>query len=125
MPRTALLSLALGVALAWLSPGGAAVPAAFPTGADFVAGCDGASPGEACTAELLHVEQVVNDSDHPNATCDGGIDGLLNSRDNAELEQRLTQRVVAVVTWLKQHPDYAHQSYGDGIWAGLKGVYCR
>lgn len=111
-------------ALVWPSPGGWAAPR-FPTGADFVAGCDGASPSEDCTSAVLHVEQVVNDRDNPNATCEGGIDGLLKARDNAELERWLTQRVVAVVAWLKLHPEYDRLSYGDAIWAGLKGVYCR
>jgi hypothetical protein len=124
MRTTALLSLALGVALVWPASGVQAAET-FPTGADFVAGCEATPSHEDCTWAVMHVEEVVNDRDHPNATCEGGIDGLLQARDNAELERRLTQRVVAVVGWLKQHPEYARQSYGDGIWAGLKGVYCR
>ncbi|HQT52156.1 MAG: hypothetical protein Q7U11_09220 [Phenylobacterium sp.] len=124
MRRTTLLSLALGAALVWPEPGAQAAPT-FPTGADFVAGCAATPSNEDCTGAVLHVEQVVNDRDNPNATCDGGIDGLLQARDSAELERRLTQRVVAVVAWLKLHPEYDRMSYGDAIWAGLKGAYCR
>lgn len=124
MRRTALLCLALGAALVWPVAGAQAAPT-FPTGADFVAGCAANPSDEDCTGEVLHVEQVVNDRDNPNATCDGGINGLLEARDNAELQRWLTQRVVAVVGWLKLHPEYDQMSYGDGIWAGLKGVYCR
>lgn len=125
MGRTALLSLALGATLVWPGPGAQALETRFPTGADFVAGCDVASPDEHCTWAVMHVEEVVNDRDHPNATCEGGIDGLMKARDNAELELWLQQRVVAVVGWMKLHPEYDAMSYGDGIWAGLKGVYCR
>ncbi|MDO9472197.1 MAG: hypothetical protein Q7J28_04020 [Caulobacter sp.] len=124
MRRTTLLSLALGAALVWPGPGAQAVET-FRTGADFVDGCAATPSNENCTGAVLHVEQVVNDRDNPNATCEGGIDGLLQAPDNAELERRLTQRVVAVVAWLKRHPEYDRMSYGDAIWAGLKGVYCR
>lgn len=124
MRRTALLSLALGAALVWPGPQAQAVET-FPTGADFVAGCDGSSPNEDCTWAVMHVEEVVNDHDHPNATCEGGIDGLIKAHDNAELERWLQQRVMAVVGWMKGHREYDSLPYGDGIWAGLKGVYCR
>ena len=49
----------------------------------------------------------------------------MKAESNAELNRLLTERVVKVVTWLKQHTEYDSLSYGDGIWSGLKGVYCR
>ena len=54
----------------------------------------------------MHVELVVNSRDDPNNTCDGGTDALLKAASNAELNRLLTERVVKVVTWLKQrtHP---------------------
>lgn len=124
MLKVTLLVLALGVALVWPASNALATDL-FSSGADFVARCDGASPSEDCTSAVMHVELVVNDRDHPNATCEGGTDGLVKARDNAELQRWLSQRVVAVVGWLKLHHEYDRLSYGDAIWAGLKGVYCR
>lgn len=124
MNRATLLTFALGAVLVYLAPNARAADL-FSSGADFVAKCDGASPSEDCTSAVLHVEQVVNDRENPNATCEGGIDGLLMARDNAELERWLSQRVIAVVGWLKLHHEYDRLSYGDAIWAGLKSVYCR
>lgn len=102
-----------------------AAPSPYGTTADFVSLCDGASPSEDCQNALMHVEQIVNFGDHPNDTCDGGPDEILKARSNEELAAKLTERVVAVVAWLKLHPEYSNLSYGDGIWAALKGVYCR
>lgn len=106
-----------------------ALPAAagdysFTTSADFVRDCDGASPPEACLNAIMEVEQVVNDTDHPNATCDGGPDELLKSGSNDELNQKLAERLARVVPWLKAHAEYDAMSYGDGVWAALKGAYC-
>ncbi len=124
MHKLTLMTLVLVVAL--VSPVPKVLAAdLFSSGADFAARCDGGSPSEGCTSAVLHVEQVVNDRDNPNATCEGGMDGLLKARDNAELERWLSQRVVVVVGWLKLHHEYDRLSYGDAIWAGLKGVYCH
>lgn len=119
------LLLALGLALLAPSQSVLADTPAFPTSGDFVQGCSGASPSEECLNTLLHVEQVVDSSDHPDSTCDGGPEVLLKAQNDTELNVLLTERVVRVVAWLGQHPEYASQSYGDGIWAGLKGAYCH
>jgi hypothetical protein len=29
-----------------------------------------------------------------------------------------------IVPWFKARPQYDDKSYGDGVWAALKGVYC-
>ena len=97
----------------------------FETSRQFVTTCEGASPREECLIALLHVEQVVNSRADPNNTCDGGTDTLLKAQSNVELNRLLTERVVKVVVWLKQHTEYDSLSYGDGVWSGLKGVYCR
>ena len=97
----------------------------FATSRQFVVACDGASPPEECLNALMHVELVVNSTADPNNTCDGGTDALLKAESNEELNRLLTERVVKVVAWLKQHTEYDSLSYGDGIWSGLKGAYCR
>ena len=97
----------------------------FATSRQFVVACDGASPPEGCLNALMHVELVVNSTADPNNTCDGGTDRLLKAESDEELNHLLTERVVKVVAWLKQHTEYDSLSYGDGIWSGLKGVYCR
>ena len=104
-----------------------AMAAASPDGttSDFVSSCDSASPPETCLNALMHVEQIVDSGERPNDTCDGGPDVLLKAHSNAELDIMLTERVIAVVGWLKKHPEYSSRSYGDGVWAALKGVYCR
>lgn len=125
--RTSVARLVLtALSLALLAPGHGALADTqpFPTAGDFVQGCGGASPREECLNTLMYVEQVVDTPDRPNSTCDGGIDMLLKAHDDTELNRLLTERVVRVVAWLGQHPEHATQSYGDGIWAGLKGVYC-
>lgn len=127
MRRLAVRPILLALGLALLAPGQGVLAAtpAFPTSGDFVQGCSGASPSEECLNTLLHVEQVVDSPDQPNSTCDGGTDALLRAQNDTELNMLLTERVVRVVAWLGQHPEYASQSYGDGIWAGLKGAYCH
>ena len=119
---TALSAIMITVAEA---PAAVAQNFSFSTSKEFVAACHGASPPEECLNALMHVELVVNSRDDPNNTCDGGTDALLKAESNAELNRLLTERVVKVVTWLKQHTEYDSLSYGDGIWSGLKGVYCR
>lgn len=96
----------------------------FSTSGEFVRDCDGGSPPEQCLNAVMHVELVVNDGTE-NGTCDGGLDGLLKAKTNEELNEMLTERVVRIVPWLKAHPEYANQSYGDGVYAALRGVYCR
>jgi pyrimidine deaminase RibD-like protein len=107
------------------APGAVAQDFSFVTSKQFVTTCDGAGPSEECLNALLHVELVVNSTDDPNNTCDGGTDALLNAGSNVELNSLLAERVMKVVAWLKQHTEYDSLSYGDGIWSGLKGVYCR
>lgn len=97
----------------------------FSTAGDFVRVCDGSSPPEECLNAVMHVEQIVNYGDHPNDTCDGGPQELLKATTNEELDASLRERVINIVPWLKAHSEYSNQSYGDGIWAALKGVYCR
>ena len=97
----------------------------FATSKQFVAACGAASPPEECLNALMHVEQIVNSGTDPNNTCDGGPDTLLKAQSNAELDRLLTERVVKVVAWLKQHTEYDNLSYGDGIWSGLRGAYCH
>ncbi len=127
MPMSAgrLALVAFGLSLLAPVHGALADTQPFPTTGDFVQACGGASASEACLNTLMYVEQVIDTPDQPNKTCDGGLDALLKARDNTVLNMLLTERVVRVVAWLGQHPEYARQSYGDGIWAGLKGVYCR
>ena len=96
----------------------------FRTTGEFVSQCSAASYPEECLNAIVHVELVVNDRDHPNATCDGGTDTLLKARSNAELNSLLAERLVRVLGWLRKHPEYALQSYGDGVWAALRGAYC-
>jgi hypothetical protein len=45
-------------------------------------------------------------------------------RNDVELMAWLGERVKRTVAWLKLHPEYNDKSYGDGVWAGLKGSYC-
>ena len=96
----------------------------FTTTAEFVRDCDGSSAPEECQNAILEVDQVVDGGDNRNATCDGGPDELLKSTSNAELNEKLAQRLARIVPWLKAHPEYDGKSYGDGVWAALKGVYC-
>lgn len=97
---------------------------AFKTTAEFVSQCDVASPPFDCLDAISHVEGVVDDSDNPNGTCDGGPDAMLKLHSNDELTAWLTARLVRLLPWLKAHPEYNEMSYGDGVWAALKGVYC-
>lgn len=99
-------------------------PFSFSTSGEFVRDCDGASPPEQCLNAVMHVEMVIDDGT-ANGTCDGGFDALLEARTNDELNEMLTERVVRIVPWLKAHPEYDSQSYGDGVWAALRGVYCH
>jgi hypothetical protein len=71
------------------------------------------------------VEQVIDGADNPNATCDGGPTELLKSASNAELNQKLAERLALVVPWLETRPQYNDSSYGDGVSAALKAAYCR
>ena len=97
----------------------------FTTTAEFVSQCGVASPPSDCIAAVQHVEEVVNSRETPNETCDGGPDAMLeSSRNSAEMEAWLGERVRRIVPWLKAHHDYNAKSYGDGVWAALKGVYC-
>lgn len=120
-----LLLLGVGGILLAQAPGAVADPFPFTTAGEFANFCEGASPREECLNAIMEVEQVVDSSEHPNDTCDGGPDALLEARTNEELDEKLTARAVSVVVWLKHHAEYANQSYGDGIWAALKGVYCQ
>ena len=96
----------------------------FTTTAEFVSQCGGPSPASDCLSAVAHVEEVIDTREHPNETCDGGPDAMFKSQNNAELEAWLTERVRRIVPWLKAHPEYGEKSYGDGVWAALKGVYC-
>ena len=98
----------------------------FRTTGEFVETCDVAEPPSDCMSAVAHVEEVVNSSDHPNETCDGGTDAMLKAgHAGADIEVWLLERVVRIVPWLKSHPEYSDKSYGDGIWTALKGVYCN
>jgi hypothetical protein len=123
--RTSALACVAALASTALAPSAAAAgDFSFTTSADFVRVCDGVSPSEECLNAIMHVEQVVDDTDHPNGTCDGGPDELLKSSSNDELDGKLAERLARVVPWLKAHPEYDALSYGDGVWAALKGAYC-
>ncbi|HVY02069.1 MAG TPA: hypothetical protein VG983_00315 [Caulobacterales bacterium] len=104
-----------------------AEPSGFPfeTTGEFLSQCGGVTAPEECLNAILYVEQVVDGGDNPNATCDGGPSQLLKARSNAELDAELEQRRARIAAWLRDRPEYAGQSYGDGIWSALKGVYCR
>ena len=97
----------------------------FTTTAEFVSQCDVSSPPSDCLAAVEHVEEVVDNGGNPNETCDGGPDAMLKSRNSAELETWLTERVRRIIPWLKAHGEYGQMSYGDGVTAALKGVYCK
>jgi len=97
----------------------------FGTAGEFIGTCEGSSPPEECLNAVMYVEQVIDGGDSPNATCDGGPSELLKATTNEQLDAALREKVVKIVPWLKAHPEYGNQSYGDGIWAALKGVYCR
>lgn len=97
----------------------------FTTTAEFVSQCGVSSPPSDCLAAVEHVEEVVDNGGNPNETCDGGPDAMLKSQNSAELEAWLTERVRRIVPWLKAHGEYGQKSYGDGVWAALKGVYCE
>jgi hypothetical protein len=119
------LVLSAGMLVFAQAPTARAAGYSFTTSGEFVSTCDSLAQPEECRNALMYVEQVVDSSDHPNDTCDGGPEALLKARSNEELEAWLGQRVTQVVAWLRQRPAYAGQSYGDGVWAALKGVYCR
>jgi hypothetical protein len=118
----------LVAALVLPSPAVGQIRYSFTTTAEYVSQCDVASlPGD-CLSAVQHVEEVVDyDQDfHPiDDTCDGGPEAMMKSRSNDEMTAWLTERVNRSVAWLKTHPEYNEKSYGDGIWAGLKGAYCR
>src|SRR5579871_1989296 len=105
-------------------PGRAAADFTFASSADFVRDCSGSSQPEECLNAILEVEQVVDYGNNRNATCDGGPDELLKSASSAELNAKLAERLARIVPWLRAHPEYDEKSYGDGVWAALKGVYC-
>ncbi|HEX7759841.1 MAG TPA: hypothetical protein VF459_10080 [Caulobacteraceae bacterium] len=117
-----IAALALGAGLA--QPAAAAGDYTFTTTADFVRDCDVSSPPEECAMAISHVEEVIDNWETPNATCDGGLNELVKSASNAELIEKLMQRLARVVPWLKAHPDYDAKPYEDGVWAGLRGAYC-
>jgi hypothetical protein len=96
----------------------------FTTTGEYLSQCDIASPPSDCADAVAHVEEVVDDSSKPNDTCDGGPDAMLKLRNDVELMAWLGERVKRTVAWLKLHPEYNDKSYGDGVWAGLKGSYC-
>jgi len=122
-PRALATLVAFALAFSAL-PGSAAGNFTFTSSADFVRDCNGSSPPEECLNAIMHVEDVVDYGDNHNATCDGGPEELLKSASNAELNEKLAERLARIVPWLKAHPEYDDQSYGDGVWAALKGVYC-
>ena len=99
----------------------------FTTTAEYVSQCSAAPlPGD-CLNAIQHVEDVVDhdqDFHSVNETCDGGPDAMVKLQSNQEYVEWLTERVNRSVAWLKAHPEYDGKSYGDGIWAGLKGAYC-
>ena len=119
-----LLILALASGLPVYAQVGGADSFPFRTTGEFVSQCGGASYPEECLNAIMHVELIVNDSDNPNATCDGGTDALLKARSDAELNSLLAERLARILGWLAKHPEYVPLSYGDGVWAGLKGAYC-
>jgi hypothetical protein len=122
LAKVALLSLSVGLT----SPAtGQMNLFSFKTTAEFVAQCDVASLPSDCLAAIEHVEGVIDDREHPNETCDGGPEAMLKSRSGVELEAWLAERVRQIVPWLKAHREYDEKSYGDGVWAALKGVYCK
>jgi hypothetical protein len=97
----------------------------FTTTGEYVSQCGAASVPHDCLAAVQYVEDVVDhdqDFHSINDTCDGGPDAMGQS---GQMIEWLTERVVRSVAWLKAHPEYDAKSYGDGIWAGLKGAYCR
>lgn len=96
----------------------------FTTTAEFVSQCDVSSPPSDCMAAVEHVEEVVDNGGNRNETCDGGPDSMLKSRTRAEFDAWLIERVRRIIPWLKAHTEYGQMSYGDGVWAALKGVYC-
>jgi hypothetical protein len=123
--RHAQVATLVAFTLAFLAlPSRAADDFSFTSSADFVRDCNGSSPPEECLNAILDVENVVDYGDNRNATCDGGPDELMKSASSAELNDKLAQRMARIVPWLKAHPEYDDKSYGDGIWAALKGVYC-
>jgi hypothetical protein len=113
-----------GLCLAALTQPASAGDFTFTTSADFVRDCDGSSPPEACLNAIMEVEQVIDSGENPNATCDGGTDALLKSASSTELNDKLAERLARVVPWLKAHQAYDDKSYGDGVWAALRGAYC-
>lgn len=117
----------MAAVLAWSAPGLADSQDnvfSFNTTAEFMAKCDVDAPSHECRFAVQYVEQVVDGGDKPNDTCDGGPDSMIQSRDNAEFDAWLNERLTKIMPWLRQHPEYNSMSYGDGIWAALKGVYC-
>ena len=122
--RHALLLVALS-ATSELAHGANSSGFTFRTTEEFVRECDGGSPPYECRNAILYVEEVVDYGDDRNATCDGGPAALLKPGTSEGLEALLAERLARVVPWLKQNPQYNSKSYGDGISAALKGVYCR
>lgn len=105
----ASLSMSLSVILPAHAQNAAEDGFSFKTTEQFASECGGASPPEECLNAIMHVEQVVDHDGnfHPvNSTCDGGPEALLKSQTNAELTEKLTERLVRVVEWLKMHPEY-------------------
>lgn len=97
----------------------------FKTTREFIETCDVAAPPNDCMSAVAHVEEVVNSTDHPNETCDGGTDAMLQAgHAGGDIDAWLLERIVRIIPWLRAHPEYLDKSYGDGVWAALKGVYC-
>jgi hypothetical protein len=125
--RPALLVLAVCLNSPAVAQDAAVSPYSFTTTGEYVSQCGAASLAADCLSAVQHVEEVVDyDQDfHPiNDTCDGGPEAMLNAGSNDQMTAWLTERVERSVAWLKAHPEYDGKSYGDGIWAGLKGAYC-
>jgi hypothetical protein len=122
-PHTLAILAAFALAFSAL-PGRAADNFTFASSADFVRDCSGSSPSEECLNAILHVEEVVDYGDNGNATCDGGPEELLKSASNGELNDKLAERLARIIPWLRAHAEYDDKSYGDGVWAALRGVYC-
>ena len=105
----------LGLALLFLvsSSWSMGAKAGDPTAADFIRSCDAEVNSLDCLDDYVVYEVQAT-------TCEPKVTAKMGEDESLPIYR---SQILAVVAWLKQHPEYDSKNEGVGIIAALRAIY--